>query len=103
MRTLSWILRAILFAALFLFAVKNTDTVSLHFYFDQVWQAPLILALLVFFAAGAVAGVLACMATVFRYRREMMKLRRELRSRSQAEAEAIAVRPDVGADSQPGI
>ena len=103
MRYASWLLRAILFIALFLFAVKNTDTVSLRFYFDQVWQAPLILALLAFFAGGAVVGVLASIATVLRYRREMMKLRRELRSRSQAEAEAISVRPDIGADSQPGM
>jgi putative membrane protein len=81
-RILSWTLRIILFLALFLLALKNTDTVSLHLYFDQVWQAPLILVLLVFFVAGAVIGVLATLATVFRQRRAIARLQRELRSRS---------------------
>jgi uncharacterized integral membrane protein len=81
MRILSWTLRIILFLALFLFALKNTDAVSLRLYFDQVWQAPLILVLLVFFAAGAAMGVLATLATVFRQRREISRLQRELRTR----------------------
>ena len=78
MRVLAWILRIVLFLALFLFALKNTDSVSLHIYFDQVWQAPLILVLLVFFAAGAAMGVLATLATVFRQRREIGRLQQEL-------------------------
>ncbi|MGP1678899.1 MAG: LapA family protein [Burkholderiales bacterium] len=81
MRVLAWTLRIILFLALFLLALKNTDTVNLHLYFDQVWPAPLILVLLVFFAAGAAMGVLATLATVFRQRREIARLQRELRSR----------------------
>jgi uncharacterized integral membrane protein len=80
MRVLAWTLRIILFLALFLFALKNTDMVSLHLYFDQVWQAPLILVLLVFFVGGTVIGVLATLATVFRQRREIARLQRELRS-----------------------
>src|SRR3972149_6096019 len=83
MRVLAWTLRIILFLALFLFALKNTDAVSLRLYFDQVWQAPLILVLLVFFAAGAVVGVLATLATVFRQRREIAQLQRELQSRTR--------------------
>jgi len=85
MRALAWTLRIILFLALFLFALKNTDSVSLRLYFDQVWQAPLILVLLVFFAAGAAMGVLATLATVFRQRREIGRLRRELGSRSRGD------------------
>ena len=85
MRVLSWALRIILFLALFLFALKNTDTVSLRLYFDQVWQAPLILVLLVFLSAGAAMGVLATLSTVFRQRREISRLKRELRSRPNSE------------------
>jgi uncharacterized integral membrane protein len=83
MRVLAWILRIFLFLALFLFALKNTDPVSLRLYFDQVWQAPLALVLLVFFVAGAVVGVLATLATVFRQRREISRLRRELNSHTR--------------------
>ena len=85
MRVLSWALRIILFLALFLFALKNTDTVSLRLYFDQVWHAPLILLLLVFLSAGAALGVLATLSTVFRQRREISRLKRELRGRAPSD------------------
>jgi uncharacterized integral membrane protein len=89
MRVLAWTLRIILFLALFLFALKNTDTVVLHLYFDQVWQVPLILLLLVFFAAGTAMGVLATLATVFRQRRELARLQRELHSSPRQEDAAL--------------
>ena len=79
MRVLAWILRVFLFLALFLFALKNTNSVNLRLYFDQVWQAPLVLVLLVFFVAGAAIGVLATLGTVFRQRREIARLQREMR------------------------
>lgn len=102
MRVLAWTLRIILFLALFLFALKNTDTVSLRLYFDQVWQAPLILVLLVFFAAGAALGVLATLATVFRQRRDIARLQRDLRDRPRDESPK---RPaaDGDIDTLPGI
>jgi len=99
-RVLAWTLRIILFLALFLFALKNTDTVSLRLYFDQVWQAPLILVLLVFFTAGAAMGVLATMATVFRQRRELARLRRELESRPRDDR-AEPPPPEVGTGLHP--
>jgi lipopolysaccharide assembly protein A len=102
MRVLSWILRIILFLALFLFALKNTDTVSLRLYFDQVWQAPLILVLLVFFAAGAAMGVLATLATVFRQRRQIAQLQRELQSRTREHAQGPRV-ADGDIDSPAGL
>ena len=102
MRALAWTLRIILFLALFLFALKNTDSVSLRLYFDQVWRAPLILVLLVFFAAGAVMGVLATLATVFRQRRDIARLQRELRNRPGDDSPEPPV-ADGGINSQPGI
>ncbi len=102
MRALAWILRIVLFLALFVFALKNTEAIKLRLYFDQVWQAPLILVLLVFFAAGAVIGVLATLATVFRQRRAIARLERELRNRPRGEgAEATVIDGDT--DSLPGI
>lgn len=101
MRVLAWILRIVLFLALFLFALKNTDPVSLRLYFDQVWQAPLALVLLVFFVAGAAVGVLATLATVFRQRRKISQLQRELKNRAQdagSAAPAAAGDIDVPAD-----
>ena len=96
MRILAWILRIILFLALFLLALKNTDTVSLHLYFDQQWQAPLILVLLLFFVVGAVVGVIATLGTVFRQRREIARLQRELRSREREAGVSLPAVADDG-------
>jgi putative membrane protein len=86
LRTMAWLLRALLFVALLLFALKNTDPVTLHFYLDQAWQAPLILVILVFFALGAALGVLACLTKLFAQRREILALKKELRGGPTGEA-----------------
>jgi putative membrane protein len=77
---LSWLLRALLFLAVFAFALMNTDPVTLRFFLGQTWEAPMILALLLFFAFGAALGVLACLSRLFGQRREIQKLERELRA-----------------------
>jgi putative membrane protein len=80
MRILTWTIRIALFILLLAFAARNTETVTLRFYFDLAWQAPLVVLLLAFFAAGALLGVLAAAGAVFRQRREASRLRRELRA-----------------------
>ena len=56
MRALIWSLRILVFLVLFAFAVKNTDTVAVRLFFGAAWQVPLIIALFIFFLAGALAG-----------------------------------------------
>jgi len=80
MRLLTWTIRIALFILLLAFAARNTETVTLRFYFDLAWQAPLVVLLLAFFAAGAVLGLLAALGAVLRQRREAARLRRELRA-----------------------
>ena len=80
--TLSWLLRALIFLALLVFAIKNMDLVTLHLFLGEAWQMPLILALLAFFALGAALGVLACLSRLLGQRREILSLKRELRSKS---------------------
>ncbi|HMH18599.1 MAG TPA: LapA family protein [Burkholderiales bacterium] len=75
---LSWLLRALLFLALFAFALMNTQPVSLRFFLGRTWETPMILALLFFFACGAAFGILACLSRLFRQRREIQKLTRKL-------------------------
>jgi uncharacterized integral membrane protein len=81
MRYLSWILRLLLFILLFGFALKNSAPVTLRFYLGTQWEASLALVVLVFFGIGAAAGVVACFAYIYRQRREILQLRKELRSR----------------------
>jgi uncharacterized integral membrane protein len=78
----AWLL---LFILLLAFAAKNTEPVALRFYFDLVWQAPLVLLLFAFFAAGALLGLVAVLGTLLRQRRENLRLRREARDRAQVQ------------------
>ncbi len=88
MRYVAWGVRLLLFGLLFGFALKNTDAVNLRFYFDYVWSAPLVLVLLFFFAGGVVIGVIASMVKVYRQRREILLLKRELRAKGRNDAQA---------------
>ncbi|MDH3320681.1 MAG: lipopolysaccharide assembly protein LapA domain-containing protein [Betaproteobacteria bacterium] len=80
MRILTWTIRIALFILLLAFAARNTEPATLRFYFDLAWQAPLVVLLLAFFAAGALLGLLAALGAVLRQRREVSRLRRELRA-----------------------
>jgi len=75
MKTLVWLLRGILFVALFGLAIKNDRAVELRFYFDNAWQVPLSLVLLLAFAAGAAVGLTAAFATLARQWREIGRMR----------------------------
>ena len=78
MRIVTWAIRLIVFLLLVAFAAKNADPVTLRFYFDLAWQAPLIVLLFVFFAAGALFGVLALVIPLLRQRREIALLRKRV-------------------------
>ena len=90
MRTLVWIVRGFIFLFLFAFAIKNTDPVTLRFFLDTAWQAPLVIVVLAFFAAGAFFGAVSLLGTIFSLRRELAGVRREL---SVARSESRAVAP----------
>jgi len=78
MRFLIWLLRAIVFVALFGLAVKNSGPVDLRMYFNTAWQAPLSLVILVCFAVGALIGSTVALVTLIRQRREIGRLRDQL-------------------------
>ncbi len=84
MRYLSWSFGFVLFLLALGFAVKNSDAVVVNYYLGYQWQAPLVLVLLVFFIAGVAIGVAASLGFLFRQRREIFFLKREMRARAQA-------------------
>jgi len=88
MRVITWAVLVALFVLLLAFAAKNTDAVSLRFYFGLAWQAPLILLLFGFFLAGVVLGLLARQLTVFRLGRRLREL-----GRAQVPVQAAASAP----------
>lgn len=79
MRYLLWIINFLLFVLVLSFAVKNTDPVTVRYYLGTEWQGPLIFALLVAFCAGVAVGIAAALAQIFRQRREIAALKRQLR------------------------
>ena len=68
-------MRLVIFSFLVVFAVQNTDPVTLNFILGQVWQAPLVIVLLAFSAGGALLGVLSLLGVLYRQRREISRLR----------------------------
>ena len=82
MRVLTWVIRLVIFLFLLAFAARNTDPVTLRFYFDLAWQMPLVGLLVAFFVAGALLGVAAALGVLIRQRREIGRLEREADTRS---------------------
>ena len=72
-----WIVGTVVFLLLLLLSLQNSDLVTVRFYHWFSWQAPLIFLLLIAFAGGAVAGLLAGLVRATRLKRQVMRLRRE--------------------------
>jgi uncharacterized integral membrane protein len=96
MRYLVWALRLIVFIAVLMFALKNTDPVSVIFYGTWAVQSvPLIVVMLSTFVLGTVFGLLLTVPSSIRRRREVIRLKKEL-ERIQA-----AVNPQGAAQLSP--
>jgi putative membrane protein len=81
MRLLTWAIRIALFVLLLAFAAKNTDPVTLHFYFGLAWQMPLVALLLAFFAGGVLLGLVAMLGTYLSQRRELARVEKKIQAR----------------------
>jgi len=85
MRYLVWVLRLVIFVAVLMFALKNTQPVSVTFFTDHVLHnVPLIVVMLAVFVVGAFFGLLLTIPATMRRRREAIRLRKEL-ERTQAQ------------------
>ncbi len=82
----------LLFLVFFGFALKNTDEVVLHLFWNAQTKSPLILLLLAFFILGAVLGVLAMTTTLMRYRREATRQKNLLAQQLKAMESAAQAR-----------
>ena len=85
MTALTWAIRLIIFSFLLVFALRNTQLTTLNFILDYALEAPLVIVLLVFFAGGAVLGVLSVVGVIFRQRREITRLKREIAKQAKPE------------------
>jgi lipopolysaccharide assembly protein A len=73
MQNILWLLRLILklaiFFTLFAFALNNQHEVIAHFFFGNLWKAPLVVLLLIAFTAGLFIGVLGMLPRWWRQRK----------------------------------
>lgn len=88
MRAISWLFRVFLFLCALGFALTNQDLATLRFFglSDFEWRAPLVIFLLLFFAAGAVLGLVSIVPTLYRQRREIGRLKREVKLLGKTQA-----------------
>jgi uncharacterized integral membrane protein len=68
-RFLVWLFRAFVFFTLFAFALNNQQSATVHWFFGAEWRAPLVIVVLVTFAAGCAIGVLAMVPAWWYHRR----------------------------------
>ncbi|MDO9115717.1 MAG: LapA family protein [Polaromonas sp.] len=71
MKYLMWLLKAAIFFTLFAFALNNQQAVSVYFFFGTLWQAPLVLVVLVTFACGLATGILMMMPRWWKKRKNV--------------------------------
>jgi uncharacterized integral membrane protein len=77
MNVARWIVGTVVFLLLLLLSLQNADLVTVRFYHWFAWQTPLIFLLLIAFACGAAAGILAGLVRTTRLKRQVARLRRE--------------------------
>jgi uncharacterized integral membrane protein len=77
MQVVRWIVGATIFVALLALSLQNSELVTLKLYHWWSWQAPLVFVVLVAFAIGVAAGLLAGALRGSRQKREIARLRRK--------------------------
>lgn len=91
MRVVTWLFNLMLFLLALGFALSNTATVELRFLPGELaWRAPLVVFLLIALATGVVLGLLGAAPSLFRQRREIARLTKELRHAGKPAAQATA-------------
>ena len=103
MKILVWLLRLFILLVLVWFSVKNSEIVALHAY-PYSWQAPLVLVILAFFAGGVMLGLLASLGSIYRLKREVGGLKKEIKALQKANERADEKAAAAGSTSRsPGI
>jgi lipopolysaccharide assembly protein A len=100
MRVVSWLIRAFIFFTLFAFALNNQHTAAVHWFFGVQWHTPMVIVVLVAFAAGCAVGVVAMLPGVWR-RRTAPKAAAAPAAAASAAAPSSVLPSEFGTDPQP--
>ena len=93
---ISWLFRIVVFLLLLGFALENMDLVTVRYYFVFQRQAPLVVVIVAALLVGVVLGLLALTGPLFRQRRQIQQLKKEIKLQGQLTARA-AVASDTTA------
>ena len=89
MQIVRWIVGSAVFLALLFLSLQNAEPVTLKFFQLASWQAPLVFVVLIAFALGVAAGLLAGAMRAARLKRQLNRLRREHRNALGGAAPAL--------------
>lgn len=81
MKSLTLVVKVVLFLLLLGFATRNSESVTLRYFLGLEWQAPLSLVILAAFAVGLLTGLLGCSLRLLRNQRELRNLRGQINER----------------------
>jgi lipopolysaccharide assembly protein A len=96
MRAFTWLLRGFIFLALFAFALNNQQAATIHWFFGVQWQAPMVIIVLLAFAAGCGVGVMAMLPAWWRQRRAHAAVRAASAQPTSAPLAAATVSAEPG-------
>jgi len=102
MQIVRWVVGVTVFLALLFLSLQNADVVRLRFFNVMTFEAPLIFVVLIAFACGVAAGLLAGAIKVARLKGQLNRLRREHRRAGEPPAPHGAV-PGASPASGPGF
>jgi uncharacterized integral membrane protein len=94
-RLLQWTLKAAIFLTMLAFALNNRDDVSVRFFWDMEWRAPMVLVLLTVFAIGVAVGVAGMVPRWWQQRRLAKKAVSETPSAPANKSNGEAVAADL--------
>jgi lipopolysaccharide assembly protein A len=99
MRIFVWLARALVFFALFAFALNNQQDASIHWFFGRDWRAPMVFIVLAAFGLGCAFGVFAMVPSWWQQRRVAARHRADEPALDSAQLEPVV--PEVRVDHPP--
>jgi lipopolysaccharide assembly protein A len=97
MHVVRWIVGAALFLALLFLSLQNSEKVTLKFYNLWDFEAPLVFVVLIAFAIGVAAGLLAGALRASKLKRQLNRLARAEKARAEGTETPPGGRPRTGA------
>jgi len=100
---ISWLFRIVVFLLLLGFALENMDPVTVRYYFVFQRQAPLVVVIVAALLVGVVLGLLALPGPLFRQRRQIQQLKKEIKLQGQLTARAAVASDTTAVVEKPAI